>query len=47
MRGGRRWEDFGVDGEREGKFGGSSENKNEKMGYCIGFCFEILKFLIF
>jgi hypothetical protein len=22
VRGGRRWEDFGVDGEREGKFGG-------------------------
>jgi hypothetical protein len=22
VRGGRRWEDFGVDGEREGEFGG-------------------------
>jgi hypothetical protein len=24
--------------------GGSSGNKNEKMGCYIGFCFEILKF---
>jgi hypothetical protein len=38
---------FWVDGEREGKFGGKSGKKSEKMGCSFGFCFQILKFLNF
>jgi len=34
--GGRRWEDFGVDGEREGKFGGKT--KMRKMDPLNWFC---------
>jgi len=50
VRGGRRWEDFGVDGEREGKFGGKlGETKMRKMGGMNWFWwnFEILNFFFF
>jgi hypothetical protein len=34
VRGGRRWKDFGVDGERKGKFGGKlGGTKMRKWGY--------------
>jgi hypothetical protein len=37
---GRKW----VDGEREGKFGGTlGGNRNEQIGYCTGFGFKFQK----
>lgn len=47
QNGGRRWEDFGVDREREGKFGGKlGKTKMRKMGGMNWFCciIEIFKF---